>query len=87
MEISLLEKWPNFTNISGKFVINDDVIKMTDDQKKNFFHVFKKYVGKNVPTPSPQPFNVQKNPNQNMVNLIVSDQYYPVTSLQVHKTS
>ena len=48
MEISLLEKWPNFTNISGKFVINDDVIKMTDDQKKNFFHVFKKYVGKNV---------------------------------------
>ena len=40
-----------------------------------------------LPTPSPQPFNVQKNPNQNMVNLIVSDQYYPVTSLQVHKTS
>ena len=38
--------------------------------------------------PPPQPFNVQKNPNQNMVNLIVSGhQHYPVPSLQVHKTS
>ena len=48
MEISLLEKWPNFTNFSGKFVINDDVIKMTDDQKKKFFTFFKTMLGKNV---------------------------------------
>ena len=43
MEISLLENWPNFTNISGKFVINDDVMKMADDQKK-IFHIFLKDV-------------------------------------------
>ena len=47
MEISLLEKWPNFTNISGKFVINFDVIKMTDDLKK-MFTFFKSTLGKDV---------------------------------------
>ena len=47
MEISPLEKWPNFTNISGKFVINFDVIKMTDDLKK-MFTFFKSTLGKDV---------------------------------------
>ena len=47
MEISLFEKWPSFTNDLGKFVMNDDVIKMADDQKKKFTF-FKNALGKAV---------------------------------------
>ena len=41
---SLLEKWPHFTDISGKFVMNDDVIKMADDQKNLFSHILNVHV-------------------------------------------
>ena len=41
MEISLIEKWSNVTNYSEKFVINDDVIKMAEDQKKTFSYFLK----------------------------------------------